>query len=64
MTEREKVLYDVAKLLYAEAPGIKPNQAWDAAEAFYEEMLKRIGAPPEEVGDRMTREAQAGTPGA
>jgi hypothetical protein len=55
MTEREKVLYDVAKLLYAEAPGIKPNQAWDAAEAFYEEMLKRIGAPPEEVGDRAPR---------
>ena len=59
MTEREKVLYDVAKLLYAaeyarnEEVSIRQIRvAWDAAEAFYQEMIKRIGAPPEEAGDR------------
>ena len=55
MTEREKVLYDVAKLYYAATPNGTPKQAWNAAEAFYEEMIKRIGAPPEEVGDRAPR---------
>jgi hypothetical protein len=51
MTEREKVLYDVAKLMLA--AHYSPKEAWDHAEAFYEEMLKRLG-------DR--GETQAGTP--
>ena len=56
MTEREKVLYDVAKLLYAAAfaedDDVSPKGAWDAAEKFYREMVTRLGEPPEEVGDR------------
>jgi hypothetical protein len=55
MTEREKVLYDVAKLIYAAdfaRGGVSPAKAWDAAEAFYREMVTRLGEPPEEVGDR------------
>jgi hypothetical protein len=56
MTEREKVLYDVAKLLYAAAfaedDEVSPRGAWDAAEKFYQEMVARLGEPPAEVGER------------
>jgi hypothetical protein len=54
MTEREKVLYDVAKLLYAQVytrESIEsPKHAWDAAEEFYEEMVKRLGERDETQG--------------
>jgi hypothetical protein len=56
MTEREKVLYDVAKVVYAalltQDDEVKPSVSWDAAEAFYEEMLRRLGAEPEETSFR------------
>lgn len=54
MTEREKILYDVAKLMLA--AHYSPTQAFDAAEEFYQEMLRRG------LGER--GETKAGTPGA